>query len=637
MPPPRLRPLLFCSALFLLGNALLRGLLSWTFRPVSPVSGLLQVFAYGAVLDLAVTAVLLFPLFLWLVLLPERLFRHAAHRFAMKAFLIFWSAGQVFLFVCEYYFFAEFDSRFNHIALDYLIFPHEVFVNIWESYPAGRAAFGAVVAGAMLFQAGGLVFGDPWERPIFWKQRRRSAAGFLAAGFAAVLLAALVKPGAITEDRVLGQLAGNGFYGLVHAAYTHHLDFPAYYRTLSREEAFARSRRTLSQEGVRFDERADSIQRFVSGEARESPLNVVLVLIESFGSEFSAVFGGAEPSYTPHFDAWSKKGLAFRRMYASGNRTVRGLEGVLASFAPLPGDSIVKRDRSEHVSTLARVLKEQGYDTLFFYGGRGVFDGMRSFALDNGYDRFIEQKDFKAPQFTTIWGVADEELFDRSLEELRALSSKGKPFLATILTVSNHKPYTYPKGRIDLDPDARSRQHAVKYTDWALGRFLAQAKKERFYKDTVFVVLADHGARVYGKQSIPIRSYEIPMIVLSPTRRKPAVIDALGCSLDVAPTILGLLGRPYRSVFFGADLLKLPPKGGRVLTHHNRDIGMLRDGGLVVLGLNKTLEFYRLDPATRELELKRAPDKADLELSRDAMALFQVADELYTQRRYRVE
>jgi phosphoglycerol transferase MdoB-like AlkP superfamily enzyme len=234
------------------------------------------------------------------------------------------------------------------------------------------------------------------------------------------------------------------------------------------------------------------------------------------------------------------------------------MEGVLSSFPSLPGDSIVKRDRSDNVETLARVLKRDGYSTVFLYGGRGIFDGMRSYAVRNGYERFIEQKHFADPTFTTAWGVCDEDLFARCIEEFRALNNDGEPFFGTVLSVSNHRPYTYPKGRIPEDPDKQWRTHAVKYSDYSLGQFFKAAKKEAFWTNTIFAVIADHGARVYGKQSIPIHSYEIPLLIAGPAViNEPRRIGQLGCSLDVGPTLLGLIGRPYETMFFGRDLLKM--------------------------------------------------------------------------------
>jgi phosphoglycerol transferase MdoB-like AlkP superfamily enzyme len=349
----------------------------------------------------------------------------------------------------------------------------------------------------------------------------------------------------------------------------------------------------------------------------------------------------------------AEEGMLFTNLYANGNRTVRGMEGVLSSFPSLPGDSIVKRDRSDNVETLARVLKRDGYSTVFLYGGRGVFDGMRSYAVRNGYERFIEQKHFEHPTFTTAWGVCDEDLFARCIEEFRELNMSGKPFFGTVLSVSNHRPYTYPKGRIPEDPDKQYRIHAVKYSDYSLGQFFKAAKKEAFWTNTIFVVIADHGARVYGKQIIPIHSYEIPLVIAGPAViKEPSRVGQLGCSLDVGPTLLGLIGRPYETMFFGRDLLKMnsadvrvgvggvtvPASGeGRVFLNHNRDIGMLARDRLIVLGLMQSDEFYQGNPKVIEMTPLTHPTDDDLELEKDAIAIYQVADDLYMHQRYRLD
>ncbi len=315
------------------------------------------------------------------------------------------------------------------------------------------------------------------------------------------------------------------------------------------------------------------------------------------------------------------------------------MEGVLASFPPLPGESIVKRDLSDNVEPhKVWVLQRDGYSTLFLYGGRGVFDGMRSFTLRNGYDRFVEEKHFEHPTFTTVWGVCDEDLYDRSVDELRSLSRSGQPFFATILSVSNHKPFTYPKGKIAANPDEKRRENAVSYSDYALGQFFKKVRTEPFWTNTVFAVVADHGARVYGEQSIPIHSYEIPLLIVGPAAvSRPSRVGQLGCSLDVAPTLLGMVGRPYRSTFFGQDLLHSTVDNGRALLNHNRDIGLLGHERLAVLGLMKKEEFYAADAPHEEMKLLRSPQSLERELQADAMALFQVADDLYMHQRYRVE
>jgi phosphoglycerol transferase MdoB-like AlkP superfamily enzyme len=263
---------------------------------------------------------------------------------------------------------------------------------------------------------------------------------------------------------------------------------------------------------------------------------------------------------------------------------------------------------------------------------------MRSYAVRNGWDRFVEQKHFEHPTFTTMWGVADEDLMARAIEEFRALAKSGSPFLGTVLSVSNHKPYTYPKGRIPENPDERKRENAVKYSDYCLGEFFKAAKKESFWTNTVFVVIADHGARVYGSQSVPIHSYEIPWLIAGPAVvTQPVRLGQLGCSLDVAPTVLGLIGRPYETQFMGRDLLKGRREAGRATLNHNRDIALFTGERMVVLGLRKTVEYYTGNPKVVEPKLVTQPTAQDLDLERDCVAIYQVADDLYIHRRYRID
>jgi phosphoglycerol transferase MdoB-like AlkP superfamily enzyme len=548
--------------------------------------------------------------------------------------LVFWLV-QVFLMFAEFYFFEEFKSRFNTVAVDYLIYPQEVFVNIWDSYNVGLVLLvcGAL-AGGWTFAAMQL-FRRMWETPFCAGTRWRQAGIGL---IAAALLAPTVhlKGVHISPDRTLNEIANNGAVSFVAAAWTRHLDYAAFYKTMPREEAYQRVRSMLSRRDIQFMEKGESIVRRVSGDSARPRLNVILILEESLGSKFWGCLGRTK-TLTPEMDKLALSGgILFDNIYASGNRTVRGMEGVLSSFLPLPGDSIVKRDLSDNVETIARVLKRDGYSTLFLYGGRGLFDGMRSFAVRNGYDRFIEQKHFEKPVFTTIWGVCDEDLFGRTIAECRALAQAGQPFFATALTVSNHKPYTYPAGRIAENPQARKRDYAVKYSDYALGEFFRQARREAFWTNTIFVVVADHGDRVYGKQTIPINSYEIPLVILGPAAvKEPSRVSQLGCSLDVAPTILGLIGRPYETMFFGRDLLQ-GSGAGRVFLNHNRDIGMMTGERMFILGLMKTSELYAGNPKQREMS-HQDPAPADQDLEEDTIAIFQVADELYTQKRFRLD
>lgn len=618
----------------------LRVLLFWQFKPAGPVplGEVAGVFLNGLHRDLFVAVLFTVPLLGWFLIVPDRWFTRGWHRALLGAgFLLFWLV-QVFLLAAEYFFFDEFLSRFNTVAVDYLIYPQEVFINIWDDYPVVAVVLGCGLLSAAWLVVAFKLFGRALRTPCPTRTRA------LALAAAVALLLALsptisLKGLKISAERVVNELANNGALSFFSAFWTRHLDYAAFYRTLPREEAFARARKLLAEPGVEFAPEPDTLRRRIPGDPTRPRLNVVIILEESLGSEFFGCLGRPGPSLTPEMDRLAaEEGMLFTNLYATGNRTVRGLEGVLSSFPPLPGDSIVKRDLSDNVESLARVLKRDGYNTVFLYGGRGVFDGMRAYAVNNGYDRFVEQKHFGNPTFSTIWGVCDEDLFARSIAEFRELARRDQPFFGTVLSVSNHKPYTYPKGRIAEDPDARRRNHAVKYSDYALGRFFDAAKREPFWTNTVFVMVADHGARVYGRQSIPIKSYEIPMIIAGPAVVKaPSRVPHLGCSLDVGPTLLGLIGRPYESLFLGRDLLRAAPEAGRALVNHNRDIGMFSRERLVILGLKHNVEFYAGDPKRAELQSLKEPSAADAEIEKDAIALFQVADDLYVHRRFRLD
>ena len=463
----------------LAGWLVLRLVLYWRFGPAAPAGNVLLAFLDGAWRDLLVASWLALPPLCGLALVPRR------GRWPRACFwiacVLFWF-GQTFLLFAEYYFFEEFRSRFNTVAVDYLQYPTEVFVNIWDSYHVGTVLCFCLVPAVAWAGFASRFFSRMWERPLAASAAvRRLAAGaalvfalaplFLMAGALAGIMASPIHPRGshVCADRTLNEIANNGQLTLFGAALTHHLDYAEFYNTMPRDQAYQRVRHFLTRPGSEFSSRSDSLCRRVTGDPARPRLNVVILLEESFGSEFWGCLGRAH-TLTPEMDKLAnQEGMLFTNLYASGNRTVRGMEGVLASFPPLPGEAIVKREFSDHVETIARLLKRDGYSTVFLYGGRGVFDGMRSFAVRNGYDRFIEQNHFAHPTFTTPWGVCDEDLYAESIEEFRELSQSGQPFFATVLSVSNHKPYTYPRGRIPrIQPSAAARTPSNTLTSlWA--------------------------------------------------------------------------------------------------------------------------------------------------------------------------
>jgi len=524
----------------------------------------------------------------------------------------------IFLFFTEYFFFEEFNSRFNSVAVDYLIYPTEVFVNIWQSYNVVLIVTLSMLASVILVYF--------LNKSITLKEYKIKSSGLVSFLFAVLFSLIIPFNGFnIISDRIKREISKNGVLSFFYAAYYHNLDYDAYYPTLKHGEMVKLARELVRSKNDEFcDKPLNPIERKVRFKTKPNKKNVIIFLTESFGSNFIGALG-SNKNITPEFDSLSKEGVLFTNIYSIGNRTVRGLEGVLAGFAPLPGESIVKMKFSKNILTLPQILKSNGYKNYFIYGGRGIFDNMKPFAMRYGFDYFIEQKDYKNPTFKTIWGVCDEDIFSMTLNKAKESYEKRENFFFLTLSVSNHKPYTYPKGRIPEDPDKKKRNYAVKYTDWAFGDFFRKAKKEKFYKDTIFIIIADHGARVYGSQEIPIKSYEIPLLIIS-SDLKPGRSNVLGSSLDIPSTVMDLLKIDYVSPFFGKSLLN-NEKNRWIALNHNRDIGYYDGKNLIVLGLNNN-NYYYIEKGKSQLEKTQKDNLISLK-EKYAISIFQTAWEIY--------
>jgi phosphoglycerol transferase MdoB-like AlkP superfamily enzyme len=358
----------------------------------------------------------------------------------------------------------------------------------------------------------------------------------------------------------------------------------------------------------------------------------VVIVEESFGSEFVGVLGHPERKTTPGFDRWSRDGLLLTNLTSTGTRTVRGLEGTLCSLVPLPGEAVLKRKNPEGVATLAEVFRRAGYDTAFVYGGWGRFDGMKPFFPDNGFGEFIERDAFPKDAFSTIWGVADEWILGKVLERQKQAEADGHRLFLTALTVSNHRPFDVPERGTAWPAHMRTRETGVAYADWALADYLDKAKAAGLLDHTIVLVEGDHGARVYGAEEIPAASYRIPGLVLVPGDTwRGKRLTRLCSQIDLAPTLLALLGRPVPAPFLGSDLTSLPADGGRAFLQHNRDVGLLTDRAMVALGLERTVTCYARSGRDSDAfeRLSGCASRPDTQsLGDDAASVYQTADDL---------
>ena len=589
---------------------------SWGEAQLLP-GDLAFIFGAGLLYDLAFLAYASAGLAVILLMLPSKIFRSRPARGLAFGAALFLFSGLYFILAAEWLFWDEFSTRFNFIAVDYLVYRSEVTHNILESYPVAWIFAGIGAAALITVLALRPVFGRGRQTPERFGRRLAFAGALAAAAFAAYFGIGQDLRGR-PANAYVGELASDGPYQFFAAFKNNSLD----YRTLYAQGSDERLSPLLKAEcektgggGALYD-----IARAVAPAGGTRPANVVLVTVESLSAGFLASFGNRE-GLTPFLDGLAREGELFTNLYATGTRTDRGLEAVTLSIPPTPGRSVIKRPDFAHYYTLGKVFQDQGYDTAFLYGGRGYFDNMNAFFAGNGY-RVIDQTDFSHGEvtFRNAWGVCDEDLYRKAVAEADRVHAQGRNFFFHIMTTSNHRPYTYPAGRIDI-PSGTGRNGAVKYTDYALRTLMEAARKRPWFGDTVFVITADHCSGVAGKEGLPVARYHIPMLIYAPGRVAPGEVAILASQIDIAPTVLALLEIPYTSHFFGRDILA-PGFDPRALIGNYQKLGLFEDDRLVILSPRKRIEIIE-DPLGRDLQHEGSADDPEVQ---ETMAYYQGAD-----------
>jgi len=605
----RLRPVM---AFFLLGMVILSasrlGLALWKYPEVSDVDGWATVLIQGLRVDVASLCLLLVPIAATVLLLPARWYRWRGIEIASAIWLAAVLTVLAGLELATPDFMHEYGLRPNRMFLEYLAYPREVFATLRESRPVQCVL---LVLGSL---GTGLI--GYWLARRCWPREAPSEVAGMRVGLAvAVLLMGglgvrstlghrPMNPAmlAFSPDPTVNVLPLNSFYALIHAT----RDW------LRDEEGAAQLYGPLPEHDVISSIRADSglpveafsdatIPTLARREPRwqGKPRNLVIVLEESLGAQFVGSLGGLP--LTPNYDRLSTQGWALTRLYATGTRSVRGIEAVLAGFSPTPAQAVVKRPRAQQdFFTLAGVLRQHGYDTTFYYGGESHFDNMRGFFLGNGFSRVIDQKDYSNPQFVGSWGVSDEDVFLRADAEFNRLHAEGTPFFGFVFTSSNHDPFEFPDGKITLhESPKQTRNNAAKYADHALGEFFARAMQSAYWQDTVFLVVADHDSRVFGRDLVPVDHFHIPGLILG-GGINPRHDDRIASQIDLPPTLLSLIGIRASTPLTGRDLadpeLSLP---GRAIMQYDHNFAWMQDEDVIILQPEHPPEHYRYQPGQR--------------------------------------
>lgn len=585
-----------------------------------------QALAAGAVHDLAVAAIFAFT-FATLFNLRRQAWPSRWGRGVLITFVAFGIFLLMFSAIAEVLFWDEFDSRLNGIALYYLMFPREVIGNLQQSF--NIALYLPMVIAATLIVV--------WfiRRPVSAALRSPMPKGTrlreLGIGALLVLVtygAASALPFSISANREINQLSDNGWRTMISASMTNDQEYDGIYPTIDEHEAIIRTRALVAQKNTTFldPDTKRSILRYVNNGTAPKKLNIVIVTNESFGSKFVDVLDNKSGlTLTPALDKLSKESLFFTNIYASGDRTVRGLEATETGFTPIPGISTARRDESKDMYSLPFLLKSFGYQTSVLYGGHAIFDNMSTYWSSIGFNPVWDQSFIRHESYTTAWGVSDEDLYTEALARMDDMQTSGKPILLTLMTVSNHRPYRFPENHVKQNPDWQSRYNSAHYADWAYGDFIERAKKHKWFDNTVFVFVADHSEKINGAAQVPLQDMRIPIVIYSPKNIAPRTITTMGAQIDLIPTLLGELGFSYVSPFFGKDLTIEPANAGWSSTAHNFSIAFAKPGHVAVLLPNEPTLGYSFEAGLTPL----VPEKPDTETMRDAIALTQIAHHMF--------
>ncbi|MHA4895347.1 LTA synthase family protein [Pedobacter sp. PWIIR3] len=601
------------------------------------VLGVLFFYLLGFIYDIGVALFLTALYNLYLLMLPGKLLSSKFNKIATYGWLFLILLISFFSFFAELTFWQEFESRFNFIAVDYLIYTYEVINNINESYPLPLLIGGVVVLVLLVMFVFHCkqIFKAAFEAKTPFKSRLLVSCTML---ILTVVYPFLLSNSAAehSTNRYQNELAKAGIYSFFSAFKNNELNYNDFYALLPNKEAYRLIRQDLQSASAQFVKQGNSILRNVTNAGTPIKPNVIMITVESLSADYMEHFGNTQ-HLMPVLDSLAEHSVLFTNMYATGTRTVRGMEALTLSIPPTPGSSIVRRQGNENLQTVGYIFKQAGYSRTFYYGGDGYFDNMNEYFGSNGFDITDRGRNIKLDDnyltkrtvitddqvhFENAWGISDEDLFDAVIRGSDEQYKDGKPFYSFVMTTSNHRPFTFPAGKIAMPRG--SREAAVRYTDYAIGEFLRKLSSKPWYKNTVVIIVADHCASSAGKNEIDISKYHIPCLILNLPQAKPLKINQMCSQIDLYPTLFNLLGWNYQSNLFGKNVLA-PGYQPRAVLGTYQKLAYLKQDSLVILGPHQKVETFLYQKSTNE----QKPVKLTGEVVNLAKSNYQIAYDLF--------
>jgi phosphoglycerol transferase MdoB-like AlkP superfamily enzyme len=621
---------LYLLAIFTVGRGFL--FIYYFDRLATPDTNIWLTFLYGLRMDtIAACALLLFPALL-LHTSPVILAKISNH--VLRGYFLIIVLTAIYMENATLPFINEYDVRPNVIFINYLKYPKEVLTTIWAVYKAELfIAFCMMSFAAYWFMRSTKTSFIPVLKIAMWKRLLvlipvllvlvlgiRSSFGHRPANQSDAIF---------SSNRLLNELAKNTIYSVGYAVYSaaYHDVGTKHYGSMSQKEAFERV--SLALQIPDGDIKAPFRRIEKSHFPSKQPKNLVVLLEESLGAQFVGALGGRE-DMTPNINALSKDSVFFKKLYSNGTRSIRGISGTISGFLPVTGKGVVKRNLSQqNFFTIAQLLKPYGYRTSFFYGGESRFDNMKSWFSGNGFDEIFDQPTYDSSAFHGTWGVDDVSVVEAANTYYKQLSDNGEKFVSVIFSTSNHSPFDFPPGKIELlkNVPEKSVENAIKYADFAIGRFIELAKQSGYYQDTVFLVIADHNIRVYGDDIIPVDMFHIPGMILG-GGIQPAEIDSLTTQPDAIATALDFVGIDFSYPILGKSIFS-DTKSDIALMQFHDIYGLRRGNEVAVLQPDKPAATYTV---TEDDHLVLS--KHNVELEKDALAFIVTLDLLYNQQLY---
>ncbi|MDB5252011.1 MAG: hypothetical protein JWP27_1180 [Flaviaesturariibacter sp.] len=632
-----LGPLVFFALALLLIYFLSRVTLNLLyFSRVTQEPKFLLMYPIGARMDMIVICYALFLPALFFLLLPYRVNRFLSYFWTVYFTLI--TAIAFFMEMSTFAFVREYDLRPDSVFVRYLKHYKEVGGTVWKANKADL-----LVTVLLLV----LVVWVAWKsfriltsgyRPLRWTKRLLLLPVVFALLFVGARSSLAPRPANIStaywseQNKLVNEFTLNSTYSVLMAVIrlSDEKDPSAVYGKMSEAEIFARVRAKLTiPDSAYINSDIPFLHKQASAVKTARPLNVVIVLEESLGAEYVGFLGGLP--LTPNLDALSKEGISFTDLYSTGTRTVRGIEATITGFLPTPGNSIVNLGLSRTgFFTAGELFRKAGYTTHFVYGGESNFDEMRSFFLGNGFEHIHDLPEFHHPVFKGVWGVSDEDLMVKADEVFRAQGDK--PFFSVVLSTSNHSPFEFPDGRIQLYEQPKSSVHnAMKYADYAIGKLFELAKKSAYYQNTLFLVVADHNTRVFGDEFVPVHKFHIPGVLIGPNVPVQA-FGKVASQVDLLPTILHFAGLDTEHPMIGRDLMALPEGDpGRCFMQYGNNFGYMVGDTVTILKPYLPAQGFRYDKKSFRLTPLAS---VAAERAKDALAFSLLPWKLYESKRY---